>query len=110
MFLNSQKRHFADCAEKIDLYGYEFPQLQSLCEEYSFAVFRLYKNPSVPDKYLLCDIGLFGSEDVLDKITPEFSSLVLLEKYTITNRVELLEKYLFSQTHTPGISIFSMMP
>ncbi|MFT6388795.1 MAG: hypothetical protein ACJAUP_002178 [Cellvibrionaceae bacterium] len=108
MFFTSRKQHLAEKAREIHVSELsKLTQLHGLCSGFGFAVLSLEGISATPKKYVLCDVGLTkGNTESLEKVTPEFDSLIELEAHAEEYVVEIVQKYIFGNddsfegTHT----------
>lgn len=97
MFFTSSRQYLANNAREIHINeDYRLPQLYRLCSDFGFAVIGLCEDSATPKKFVLCEVGLIKStSEASEKVTPEFPSLIELERYTENNVVDIVQKYLF---------------
>ncbi|MGH1439337.1 MAG: hypothetical protein ACRBBR_04420 [Cellvibrionaceae bacterium] len=106
MFFTSRKQHLSENAREIHINeDSKLPQLYRLCSDFGFAVLGLQDGSATPKKYVLCEVGLVkGNDQLSDKVTPEFDSLMELEDHTSEHVVEIVQKYLFGSDDSFGDS------
>jgi hypothetical protein len=107
MFFTSRRQYLDDNAREINISeDSKLPQLHRLCTDFGFAVIGINEASATPKKYVLCEVGLVrGRQQLPEKVTPEFSSLALLESHAAEHMVEIVQKYLFGDDSHLGDNI-----